>query len=181
MLVLQAYNNFDRKKEIFNKFDLDNKDYKFSYSFDNINDVMHLFNINLENKTVLKGNCSVIGVYNNVLSVWQWGWSMTFKHKVQNYQSRKLLLYTLDIDVKDYHVDDMQTMQILKTELLSSKLYLENPRIEIEKYIALSIYLIQGDYYYKDVIENYNVNTEQMEIVGEVYWLLQNVEIVNPP
>jgi hypothetical protein len=182
MLVSQAYNNFDKKKEIFNNFDLDNKDYKFIYSYDNINDAMPvIFNINLKNKTLLKGNCSIIGIYNNILSVWQWGWSMSFKYKVQNYQSRKLLLYALDIDPDNYNKNDRIIINILKIELLNSKLYLENPRIEIEKYIALSIYLIQGDYYYKEIIENYNVNTEQMEIVGEIYWLLQNIEIVNPP
>ena len=179
MLVSQAYNNFDKKKEIFAKFDLDNKDYKFILLSDRINDMTPLgFNIKLKDKIVLKGNCSIIGIYNNILSVWQWGWSVSFNYKIQNYQSRKLLLYTLDIDINDYNDNDKPIINILKSELLNSKLYLENPRIEIEKYIALSIYLIQGDYYFKEVIENFNVNTDQKEIVGEVYYLLQNVEII---
>jgi hypothetical protein len=60
---------------------------------------------------------------------------------------------------------------IFKAELLSSKLFLENSEIEIEKFIAITMYITKSDYVYVDTFTNNN-----NKVICENYFLLRNIQ-----
>jgi len=205
MLISQAYNYLDKQKNKYEKFNIESDDIKFERIHpENASDLNPVTFTIYENKSklnesnkkiltmseinsfessnrakrpILKGTCSVIGVYNNILSTWQWGWSIPFRLKMENYISRKILNYAfdIDIDVPGRTPEIIQQNMILKTELLNSKIYMQVPSIEIEKYIAIALYLVQGDYYYRELVQNINVKTNKLETIGEIFYILKNV------
>jgi len=178
MLFTQAYNYFDKQKTKYEKYE-NITDHVFITDASNITDLNPMkFTLESNNKLVLSGNCSIVGVFNNVLSMWQWGWSIPFDKKAENYASRRILNYAFDIDTEtEESIEKKNVITIFKTELLNSKLYLECPSIDIERYLAIALYLMRGEYYYKRTVENYNINTKKKEIVGEIYYLLSNIVI----
>jgi len=180
MLINQAYNYLDKQNNKYLKYNLDSPNINFESTlpkYDMEQFEFKIYDIPLQNnvKPILKGNCSVIGIFNKILSIWQWGWSMPLKLKMENYISRKILNYAFDMDLDADINSSVEQQMILKTELLNSKLYMEYPSVEIEKYIAIALYITQADYYYKEIIENVNIKTNEKEIIGEVYYILRNV------
>ena len=172
-----AYEYLDKKKELYEKY-VKNGDFIFHHVESN-ND-MELLKFELQDrhtkKILLRGSYSTIGFYNNFLSTWYWGWAVPFPIKSENYLSRKMLMYALDIDILQN--ENANVDSILKAELLNSKIFMENHEIEIEKYVALSIYITKSDYFHKIGIQSVNVITHKNENIGEVYYFLRNIEIV---
>ena len=183
MLIPEAFNYLDKQRLSYEKYNLQNTNIIFDIhdKQKSISDITPIeFKFILDGTPFLKSTGSVIGLFNKILSVWQWGWSIgSFKFKTENYLSRKILNYAFDIDIPEDSRLSRDTMIMLKNELLNSKIYMENPTIEIEKYIAITLYLTNSSYYYKEVIENYNVNTQQNEVVGELYYILNNIEEIH--
>jgi len=178
MIVSLAYEYFDKKKELYGKYF--NTENIMFYPKENNDDmeqlIFELFDKNKKN-VILKGTYSTLGFYNPNISTWYWGWAVPFPSKSENYLSRKMLLYALDMDIKQNN--NINVNGILKAELLNSKIFMENPLIDIEKYIALSTYITKSDYYHRLDIESINIITQKKEIIGHVYFFLRNIEFVN--
>jgi len=181
MLIYQAYNYLDKQKNKYEKYNIESSDINFIVTAPEVaaDTNPYMFNIyeKVSKRSILKGTCSVIGVFNNTLSTWQWGWSIPFKFKTQNYISRKILNYAFDIDISvpGSKEENIQQNMILKTELLHSNIYMESPSIEIEKYLAIALYLVQGEYYYKETRKNINIKTNESETIGEIYYILKDI------
>jgi len=177
MLFTQAYKYLDKQKSKYEIYTINNE-YEFEVDASNITDLSPMkFTLSSANKTILSGSCSFIGIFNSEISMWQWAWSIPFIKKAENYSSRKILQYAFDIDTQDNDIKVHYIKTIYKTELLNSKLYLEYPSIDIERYLAISLYLLKGDYYYKRSIIHYNINTKKNEKIGDYYYILSNVVI----
>lgn len=178
MIVSRAYEYLDKKEALYRKY-RSNKSYLLHTDINNIKNDLDLlpFTIDDDKKNIImSGNTSIIGYYNPNISTWYWAWSVPFPNKAENYLSRKILNYAFDIDIYKPQEDYIQN-SIFKAELLNSKIYMTNSAIEIEKYIALSMYLTKSDYYWKVPITSFNITDNVEEIIGEIYYLLRNVKI----
>jgi hypothetical protein len=156
MLIPQAFEYYDNQFNKFKQF-FDNDDLSTSLHFrvpDNDMDEMMFTLKNVKtDKILLKGTYSLLGTYNSQHSLWMWGWAIPQRNKAENLISKKILNYALSIDSLDKNTeDDITNNMILKSELLNSKIYLENPEIEIEKYKALSLYLTKSNYIFKESV-----------------------------
>jgi hypothetical protein len=178
MIVSMAYEYLDKKKEIYEKY------FKFKnrtfYERQKPNDDMEKLKFDIKDdngKILIRGTYSIIGFFNNFLSTWYWGWAVPFPVKSENYLSRKMLMYALDIDI-DTHNNSINTNSMLKAELLNSKIFMENPNVEIEKYIALALYVTKSEYYYNVSFQSINIVTGKKETIGEVYYFLRDIEII---
>lgn len=177
MIISLAYEYFDNKKELYGKY-IDDNNIKAIRRSEHSNDMEQLnFEIlSDDGNVVATGNYSIIGYFNNEISTWYWGWAVPFPVKSENYLSRKLLNYAMDLDI---NTNDIVLSSILKAELLNSKIYIGYPTLEIEKYIALSLYVTKSDYYKQIMVTSYNVKTKKTETIGSVYYFLRNIEIKN--
>ena len=174
MILPEAYEYFDRQR---NKYqdDINSDSKKFKVVFPENDLELFKFQLNdLNDNIVFQGNTSIIGYYNYSISTWYWGWSMSFKNKSENYLSRKILNYALDIDIyteNEYQISN----SIFKIELLNSKLYMQNPSVEIEKNIALAMYLTKSDYFWKLSIKENNITDGNKDIICDTYYLLRDI------
>ena len=178
MIVSMAYEYLDKKKELYDKYFNTNNIVFYPNKNNNDMDLLkfEVFDENT-NKVIVKGTYSTMGFFNTVLSTWYWGWAVPFPSKSENYLSRKMLLYALDMDINQNN--NINVYGILKAELLNSKIFMDFQSIEIEKYIALSMYITKSDYYHKLDIESINVITQKKENIGHIYYFLRNIEFVN--
>lgn len=178
MIVSKAYEYFDKKDELYKRYLKDNF-YDFHAKYNKNASDMDLLQFDIEdaNKNIiLSGETSIIGYFNISISTWYWGWSVPFPNKAENYLSRKLLTYAFDIDINNPSEDFIKN-SLFKSELLTSKIYMENSELEIEKYLAISMYLTKSDYYWKLPVSSFNVTDNIDENIGYVYYLLRNVKI----
>jgi len=147
------FENFDEKRQKYgNKINKLISDPKYDFSINRSSIDMNYSRYTITDKTTNKklytGIIHYIATYDENLSIWQWSWSLPYLHKSDNYKARDILKYAFDID--NYinidnnnvsHNRDIYINSCLKAELLNSKLYLEHQTLDINRYIALSIYL----------------------------------------
>ena len=57
------------------------------------------------------------------------------------------------INLKNYEGLDKKAIESIKSELLNSKLFIENKALEIDKYVALTMYLTKSEWFLD--IDNY--------------------------
>lgn len=180
MIISMAYEYYDKKKELYDKYIGDNivKLYALNNAGNDMEKLRFEILDKITNNVILTGTYSTMGLFNTSLSLWYWGWAIPFPVKSENYLSRKLLLYAMDIDI--YQDDDSNMNSILKAELLNSKMYMKNPAIEIEKYVALAMYVTKSDFYHKDKLYSVNAKTNKSDLIGEVYYFFRDIEIMEP-
>lgn len=174
-----AYEYFDQKTILYKQyFDHDHHDIDIKFS-QGVSDLeLNIIEIYINKKLIIKSKCSVIAVYNTELSIWQWSWSIPFYTKSSNYIARKLLYYANDISVfEKENEDDVYKMAIFKSELLNSKLHIQWPEIEIEKLLAISLYLTKFDYYIKDVVKKIDISDDVEKPIAHIYYLLKDIII----
>jgi len=123
----------------------------------------------IDGSIVCKSHINILGIYNNLTGTWSWGWSMQIK-KSFNYLCRKILLYCLDDE------DGRANSEIvLKSELIHSKSNLRYPKRDIERYIAMALYLTKSKYVYK----RYNYGTTikgEKKIIFTEYFIMNTYE-----
>jgi len=178
LFISNAYSYLDKQRKKYENYDFELEDIKFEQFFPigGLKDMDLLeFKIKYNNNKTLIGTSSVLGVFNNKQSVWTWAWALPLNFKSENYLSKKILNYAFDIDIKNDSLVIQQSNTIFKAELLNSKIYIQYHNIEIEKYIAIALYLTKSDYYYKETVKNFNVNTQEDEIVSEIYYFLRDI------
>ena len=168
MNIPEIYNYLDNKNDKHQLLHI-NTNFNINQSSDELNFSTYIIKCNDTGETLATGECSIIGLYNIQSSIWYWGWYLLSYNKIDTYMARKLLLYALDMTANS--VGENLIVQLsIKSELLTSKLLLKNPDIELEKYMAIALYLTQSEFYYKldlDIVDG-NVN-------AFVYYLLHTV------
>jgi hypothetical protein len=168
-----AYEYMDRKEELYKNILMNYTDIK-QISGDNDLEMSKIEFYN-NNRLILSGNSSIIAVYDTNLSLWQWGWNLPFYTKAENYISRKLLHYAFDIDVANE--PDSLSAAIFKSELLNSKIHLQWPDIEIEKLLAISMYLTKSDYYFDYPVKKTEINTNDNSPIARVFYLIKDIKL----
>lgn len=170
-----AYEYFDQKTQLYDNIVTNTRKVKHIH---NDNDLemtkMELYDDD-NKKLLLSCNVSVIATYDESLSLWQWGWSLAFYTKSENYIARKLLQYAFDIDT--HSESDVYSAAIFKSELLNSKIHLQWPNIETEKLIAISMYLTKSDYYHMVDIQNTEVDATKPTTITTVYYLMKDIQL----
>ncbi len=138
MLFIQIFEYYDSRMKKY-KCIIDNENQMNLSNADN--NSITLFNLVKKDTqaVILQGSIFDLGRYDHIYKLWIWAWSLPHNHSTLI--SKKLLAYAQTIDIDD------NDMFAIKAELLNSKLYIDDPYIEIEKYIALSMYLTKSDYY----------------------------------
>jgi len=171
----RAYEYFDKQNEKFkNIFD---NDISIEFLKNSVNLQMLRLEIFKNNNKIGHADCSTIGIFNTENSTWYWSWCLAFNNKNENYLSKKILDYAFNINIDIDDITKTVDDTIFKSELLNSKIYMENPSMEIEKFLAISMYILGADYYYIVPIENINVKTNSKEINCSIYYILKNIQI----
>jgi hypothetical protein len=169
--------NYARAYEYFDK-----QNNKFKNIFNDIiftlieNKDVTRFEIFKNDNKIGQADCNTIGIFNNENSIWYWSWCLPFNNKNENYLSKKILDYAFNIDINNNNNEITETA-IFKSEFLNSKIYMVNPSIELEKFLAISMYITQAEYYYIVPIDNLNVKTNSKEINCSIYYILKNIQI----
>ena len=169
MNISQAFDYLDTNSEKYNKL-FDNTNIQINESKSELDYCDYTITCIKTNKPLAKGNCSIIGLYNIETSIWYWGWGLLNYNKIETYMSRKLLLYALDMHINITTEEDAILQLAIKTELLSSKLLIKNLELELEKYLAIALYLTKSDYFYK-----VDIKDASDKIVAFVYYLLHTI------
>ena len=91
---------------------------------------------NKKKEEIFKSRYEYVGNYFTNGSIWTWAWGILYYHKNQNFLSRKILNYGLDIPYNDDENNKRNINQdiFLKHELIT-------PRFLINNYIQLDIHL----------------------------------------
>jgi hypothetical protein len=179
MIISRAYEYLDKQKELYSKYINENL-YFYTNPINNTDmdlSTFIMYDDETQKNIILTGDYSIIGYFNNSISTWYWGWATPSSLKTQTYLSRKILNYGLDIDIYNSVDEDITLNSIFKAELLNSKIHMENSNIEIEKYLAIALYITKSDYYWKAKIDSYNITDGKTEIIGEIYYFLRNIKI----
>ena len=171
----RAYEYFDKQNEQFK--DIFNDNITIEFSKNTVNLQMIGLEIFKNNNKIGHADCSTIGLFNSENSTWYWSWCLPFNNKNENYLSKKILDYAFNIDIDMDNVMKTSDDAIFKSELLNSKIYMENPSIEIEKFLAISMYILKAEYFHIIPIANLNVKTDNKEINCYIYYLLKNIQI----
>lgn len=155
MLIPQAFEYYDNQLNKFKKY-FDNDDLSTIIDFltpdSDLDQMVFTLKESKTDKLLLKGTYSLLGSFNKQHSIWMWGWSIPQRNKSENLLSKKLLNYALSIDPTTESEENITYNIILKSELLNSKIYLENPDIELEKYKAIAMYLTKSNYIFIESI-----------------------------
>ena len=168
MIIPYAYEYFDNQQ---NKYDSYFKNNKLIFDQKPINDLENwTFKLFDQDKIILFGEICNIGSYNPINNTWYWAWSLPLVTKSENNLARKLINYAFDIEFHHESTIENMVNTIFKAELLSSKLFLENSEIEIEKFIAITMYITKSDYFF---VEQIKVNNN---LICEKYFLLRNIQ-----
>lgn len=173
-----AFEYFDNKKEKHVDFDsvinCESNDIELITSEpENDLDITKFMLINNKTKKILySGTLNHIGDYNTELSIWQWAWSLPLSRKSENYKAMEILQYGSNIDVSN--MKNIYDTAILKSELLNSKLYIEHIELELERYIALSMYLTKSEWYLISVLKNNRKNDK--DVIGRSYYLIETLK-----
>lgn len=180
-MISNAYNYLDIKRDMYEKYICKNcKNSNFDIQETTTTETIQPFTYSENNKVILEGDCNLIGLYNNELNIWYWAWALPLNKKM-NYISRKLINYALDMNIDDIVLNNNNDKILYyktKAELLNAKTHVTYKNIEIEKYIAMSIYLTKSDYYFKIPIVELSVTTNKEYITGELYYMLRNIKII---
>ena len=96
----------------------------------------------------------VLGVYSFKSNIWEWAWSIPKLSKNENYISRKILNYGLNLD-KD--------QEFLKMELITSKFRLSST-LQLDIHISLASYLSKIPKIYSFIL-NLDEPKEKREII----------------
>ena len=81
----------------------------------------------------------IFGIYMPQTQMWKWSWAIPSILKKHTYISRKILEYAFDLDVSQY---------ILKSELINSKIKIEND-LQLDIHTALSSYIAKQPFVFK--------------------------------
>lgn len=91
-------------------------------------------------KEILKSSYEILAAYVPNQQIWKWAWSLPTVLKKNNFISRKILEYALNLDhEKDY---------LLKSTLINSKIKIIN-NLQLDIYIALSANLSRKPFIFK--------------------------------
>lgn len=92
----------------------------------------------LDSNLIYKSRVEILGMYDNKLHIWIWGWAIPTLKKNQTYSSRKLLSHGLDID---------EERSFIKVGLVTSRLNIPD-KSHFDIHIALSSYILKIPYIY---------------------------------
>mgnify|MGYP003403150420 CR=1 FL=1 len=124
------------------------------------------FEMHVDGKIYATGTCNLIGFFSYEYGIWQWAWSMTTDSQTTKHQiMRKLLMMIIDFEIQN------SVMNITRTAMLTSKLYIKHPQLELEIYLALIMYLTKAEWYLP-------VEVSEKTTKGLYYYTLQTINIL---
>lgn len=158
------------------KIDL-SKEYKFN--FPELSTDEHIVEIyGQDDKLVLKGKYSIMGIYNLESSIWVWGHDISFVDKslVKSIKKIKDLSQDLKDNYKDYIPEQADELYFITS---NGNFYLSNENIP--KVIKLGTYITNSLWafpvkYFKDISSN---NKKDKNIIKIEYILLEKILQIN--
>tara|TARA_S200000501_G_C20800802_1_gene733944 strand:+ start:823 stop:1332 length:510 start_codon:yes stop_codon:yes gene_type:complete len=132
IIIPKALEYYDKNTEKNAQFYNDIHHEEWTHSLNNNDMDRRLIKFYDKNKKLLSTyKYEVLGMYSFYTNVWQWAWSLPKLSKNENYISRKILNYGLNLD-KD--------QEFLKMELITSKFRLSST-LQLDIHLALASYL----------------------------------------
>ena len=117
---------------------------------ENSNDIEdnHIIFYNKNNKIIKEAPYEVMSIYDKENKIWIWAWADCNLYKNQTKICRKLLEYSLNIDIREKNEESRDQLIFIKSNFITSRLYIEsNNQLDIN--IALACYLSKSNFIYK--------------------------------
>lgn len=129
----------------------------YNFKFIEENDGSHIVEIYEKDKLKLRGEYSVVGIYNIPLSVWYWSWDIAYidKKLIVDQKNLKLFLETLEKQYSKFNQKDAEDYYYL---LSNSHFYISHKNIN--KIIKLVLYLNKGIWILPVKHKQKNINIE---------------------
>lgn len=163
IIIPKALEYYD-KNTILNETFYNNIHYETWQDTPNLNDMdRRLIKFYDKNKKLLSTyKYEVLGMYSFQTNIWQWAWSIPALSKNENYISRKILNYGLNLD---------KNQEFLKMELITSKFRLSST-LQLDIHISLASYLSKIPKIYSFIL-----NLDEPEEKKEVIYLFLIEEV----
>ena len=117
---------------------------------ENSNDIEdnHIIFYNKNNKIIKEAPYEVMSIYDKENKIWIWAWADCNLYKNQTKICRKLLEYSLNIDIREKNEESRDQLIFIKSNFITSRLYIEsNNQLDIN--IGLACYLSKSNFIYK--------------------------------
>lgn len=124
--------------------ELNNKN-NYEYVFSK-NDDVHIVEVYLKSKFVLKAEYCILGLYNLQSSVWYWSWNEAFVNKQLVELPIDKIKNFVDVIDRDYEEFDKVDVEMLHYLISNGNFYLSSGNIG--KIIKLSLYLTKSSWYF---------------------------------
>lgn len=138
----------------------------YEYVFTKSSSGIHIVEVYLDDKLVLKGEYCILGMYNIQLSVWYWSWNIVFVNK-------KLIGLVVE-KVKGYNKvieDKFEEFERKDAELLHYFVGNDNFYImhdNMDKLVKLGLYLVEGVWYFPIKKMNNDMHMVEYIIITKV-------------
>ena len=154
-LILDALEYYDKNKEIFDNLTSKIKYYsKIIHESDIDRNEIIFYDKNKQK--IFESKYEIFGVFNNFSNTWTWAWSIPQLSKNQNYTSRKILNYSLDLTPEP-------ELLFLKNELITSRFRITN-EIQLDIHNSIASYIAKIPYIFKIYL-----NPEKLKYKKEEY------------
>jgi hypothetical protein len=150
-------NYYDKNNEKYTKF-MENVRYiRIKFSDENLTyNIIQFYDY--DDKLLFESRYEVLGVYNNIESLWWWSWSNPGYLKYVNITARKILNYGLDLDI-DYIS--------LKAQLITSRFKIVN-KIQLDLYASLASYITKIQFIYPHKVNLDDLDKTQSDIYTDL-------------
>ena len=164
--------NYEKQKKISKIFDI-NKKYKYKFKFDRNNNKHIIEVFDTKGKLLLRSNYENIGIYNNLLSNWYWGWniSMIDKNLIKNNKKLKDEADKIKNNYEDYNSKEADILHY----------YLDNGNFMIQPsnipyIIKIAMYYLKSDWFLaiRKGVDNQNSSDDKNSNIIE-YISLHNI------
>lgn len=152
-IISLSLSYYDKQKKKYKKFYSND----LTFNFIEVKNELSLpkFELKRNDDLIIEGSFNIIGFYFPNEKIWKWSWNVpyTFDHGVPTknryYIMKKLINYALDLEFpQNKSREEITFVSDLKHYLLSSQINISHP-IELEKILALSLYITHSDMIYR--------------------------------
>lgn len=140
-LIPDALNYYDNNNQKIHKL------YKSFYYYtnkrsklDNVKNLIYFYD--KDKKELTHFDFEVIGLYTSNSKTWLWAWASPELRKNATYKIKQVLDYGIDLDPDE---------KLLKTELITSKFFIDDP-IQLDIHIAIASYMTKIPFIYPLII-----------------------------
>lgn len=159
-------NNFNNlKNKISKKIDLDNN-YEFIFKQENNIDIVEIL---LDEKLKIKAEYNILGLYNIPLSIWYWGWNISFINKKLTNKLEKVRKFK-NILEENYVNFDSKTAEEIYYLLSNGNFYISS--INIDKLIKLALYLSESIWYFPVKYINSETQKTYIDLMDKTEYII---------